>query len=60
MVRGQWANLTRMPWLHPYSFGIFNDQRESGPRLNNIISNKGNYLALPVQSQVKFVFTLYS
>ncbi len=39
--------------------GIFNDHRESGPRLNNIISNKGNYLALSVQSQVKLVKLLY-
>ncbi len=35
---GQWANLARMPGLHPYSFqghpGIFNDHRESGPRFN--------------------------
>ncbi len=39
MVRGPWANLARMPRLHPYSFfegypGIFNDNRESGPRFN--------------------------
>jgi len=31
-------DLARMPGLHPYSFkrhpGIFNDHRESGPRLN--------------------------
>ncbi len=39
MVRGQWADLARMPGLHPYSFseghpGIFYDHRESGPRFN--------------------------
>ncbi len=38
MVRGQWANLARMPGLHLYSFeghpGIFNDHRESGPWFN--------------------------
>jgi len=32
--RGHWANLARMPGLHPYSYerhpGIFNDHRESG------------------------------
>ncbi len=44
MVRGQWANLARMPGLHPYSFfeghlGIFNDHRESGPQFN--VSSEG-------------------
>ncbi len=39
MVKGQWANLARMPGLNPYSFfeghpGIVNEHRESGPRLN--------------------------
>jgi len=38
MDRGHWANLARMPGLHPYSFkrrlGIFNDHRESGPQFN--------------------------
>ncbi len=33
MVKGQWANLARMPFFegHP---GIVNEHRESGPRLN--------------------------
>ncbi len=44
MVRGQWANLSRMPGLHPYSFlkdilGFFYDHRESGPRFN--VSSEG-------------------
>jgi len=38
MDRGNWANLARMPGLHPYSFerhpGIFNDHRESRPWIN--------------------------
>ncbi len=41
MVRGQWGNLARMLGLlffegHP---GIFNDNRESGPRFN--VSSEG-------------------
>ncbi len=44
MVRGQWANLAMMPGLQLDSFferhpGIFNDQRESGPRFN--VSSEG-------------------
>jgi len=43
MNRGHWANLARMPGLHPYSFErhpeIFNDHRESGPRFN--VSSEG-------------------
>ncbi len=44
MVRGQWANLARMPRLHPLLFfeghpGIFIDHRESGPRFN--VSSEG-------------------
>jgi len=39
MGKGQWASLARMPGLHPYAFGIFNDHRESGPRFN--ISSEG-------------------
>jgi len=40
MDRGYWANLARMPRLHPYSFfeehppRIFNDHAESKPRFN--------------------------
>jgi len=43
MDRGHWANLARMPGLHPYSFkrhpGIFCDHRQSGPRFN--VSSEG-------------------
>jgi len=43
MDRGHWANLARMPGLHPYSFerhlGIFNDHRESGAQFN--VSSEG-------------------
>ncbi len=43
MVRGQCANLARMPGLHPYSFSkdIFHDHRESGPRFN--VLSEGRY-----------------
>ncbi len=44
---GQWANLARMPGLHPYSYqghpGIFIDHRESGPRFN--VSSEGFMIA---------------
>jgi len=43
MDRGHWANLAKMPGLHPYSFErhpeIFNDHRESGPQFN--VSHEG-------------------
>ncbi len=44
MVRGQWANLARMPGLHHYSFlkdilGFFHDHGESGLRFN--VSSEG-------------------
>ncbi len=43
MVRGQWANLARMPGYTPNFFevhpGIFNDHRASGTRF--IFSSEG-------------------
>ncbi len=44
MVRGQWANLARMPGVTPLLFfeghpEILNDHRESGPRFN--VSSEG-------------------
>ncbi len=44
MVRGQWANLARMPRSNTSTLferhpGIFNDHRESGPRFN--VSSEG-------------------
>ncbi len=47
MVRGQWANLARMPGVTPLLFfeghpGIFNDHRESGPRFK--VSSEGQCL----------------
>ncbi len=39
MVRGQWANLARMPGLWEISMGFFRDHGESGLRFN--VSSEG-------------------
>jgi len=46
--RDYWANLARMPGLHPCSYerhpGIFYDHRKSGPRFN--VSSEGKKISI--------------